>query len=312
MKKTLYILSLLAGAALSSCEHKELCYDHAHAGFVRVVFDWTGCPGVAPEGMRVLFYPTDGGVRITEDIAGCTGGFVDVPPGQYDVICFNNDTEAVSWRGESSPATLEVYTGASAIDGGMAYGAAPPQAGDPNEVIRRPPDPLWGCRQNGVRVLSGNGVENVITLSPGQVTRHVTWEMSEVTNSENITMVRAALSGISGSYFMGTAAPCQERSAFAFDGTVAPDDAKRLNGRFEFFGCPTDSECRHLLTIYCWSPYGNVMKSFDVTEQLHGATDPYNIHLVIDGLIEIPAGGEDDGFDPDVDGWDDQQEDIIM
>lgn len=311
MKRTFYILPFLAAVTLSSCEHKELCYDHPHTGSVRVEFDWSDSPGTAPEGMRVLFYPVGGGVHTAEDIAGCTGGFVDVPPGEYDVVCFNNDTESVSWRGESSPATLEVYTGPSAIDGGMAYGAAPPQAGNPDEMIRRPPDPLWGCRRNGVRVLSGEGVRNVITLSPAQVTRHVSWEMSEVTHSENITMVRAVLSGISGSFFMGSAAPAPERSAFACDGTVAPDDAKRLKGELEFFGCPADTECRHLLTIYCWSPYGNVMKSFDVTEQLHGADDPYDIRLVIDGLIDMP-GGEDSGFDPDVGGWDDQQEDIIM
>ena len=45
---------------LTACEHKDLCYDHPHFATVRVVFDWTKISNHdKPEGMRVVFYPTD-------------------------------------------------------------------------------------------------------------------------------------------------------------------------------------------------------------------------------------------------------------
>lgn len=45
---------------LTACEHKDLCYDHPHFATVRVIFDWTKISNHdKPEGMRVVFYPTD-------------------------------------------------------------------------------------------------------------------------------------------------------------------------------------------------------------------------------------------------------------
>lgn len=53
MRKTIYKLCRaglvwLVPAALISCQHKELCYDHSHVVEVKVNFDWSECPDAAP------------------------------------------------------------------------------------------------------------------------------------------------------------------------------------------------------------------------------------------------------------------------
>ena len=38
-------------AAVTSCEHKDLCYEHPHPAEIKVVFDWHKAPGAIPESM---------------------------------------------------------------------------------------------------------------------------------------------------------------------------------------------------------------------------------------------------------------------
>ena len=101
MSKRLHTLCLLAALfGLFSCEHKELCYDHPHGAAVRITFDWTAIGSHAlPEGMRVAFYPADGGGDPW--LFACPGGrdrLVELPAGRYRVLCYNNDTEEIVWK----------------------------------------------------------------------------------------------------------------------------------------------------------------------------------------------------------------------
>ncbi len=48
MKAKLYtIFTMLLLFAMTSCEHKDLCFDHAHTVDVKVVFDWRSTRGFA-------------------------------------------------------------------------------------------------------------------------------------------------------------------------------------------------------------------------------------------------------------------------
>ena len=51
MKRIMRFWTLLALLAMTACEHKELCYEHPHVGFVRVLFDWSQLPGANPDCM---------------------------------------------------------------------------------------------------------------------------------------------------------------------------------------------------------------------------------------------------------------------
>lgn len=52
--------------------------------------------------------------------------------------------------------------------------------------------------------------------------------------------------------------------------------------------------------------------TFDVTQQVDEAPDRRHVHLVIDGLSLPEPIGEDSGFRPDVDGWTEENHDIIL
>lgn len=56
MNRYLYMLLFLAGTVLSSCEHKDLCYDHPHGVDMNLVFDWRNAPDADPERMMAYFF----------------------------------------------------------------------------------------------------------------------------------------------------------------------------------------------------------------------------------------------------------------
>lgn len=52
---------LMMAELLSSCEHKDLCYDHPHRQNVEVMFDWSADPDANPATMSLYLYPEEGG-----------------------------------------------------------------------------------------------------------------------------------------------------------------------------------------------------------------------------------------------------------
>ena len=312
MKNILCLLGWGAGLAVvvTGCSHKELCYDHRHT-VVRVEFDWSEDPAAAPSGMCVLFYPADGGAPVVKEFAGREGGRVEIPAGDYDVVCYNTDASEVSFQGVGSFSTLVAVTRESSVSEGLDEGLASPPLPVEEPVVAAP-GRLWSCRLDDVRVESGgDGVENVVLLAPRSVTRRVVWEMTSITNGGNLTGVRAVLSGVSGSLRLGSVMPVSAAVTMPSAGGVDAANPELLTGAFDCFGCGGDISCRHMLTIYCWSPNGNVMASWDVTDQVHAAADGEDIRIVVSGDIVIPDES-DGGFSPGVGGWDDKQSDIIM
>lgn len=301
------VLALLGTA----CDHKELCYDHRHTT-VRVEFDWAEAPGAAPVGMCVLFYPAGGGAPVVKEFAGRDGGSVDISDGVYDVVCYNTDASDVSYRGTESLDAMEACLRESSVMEGLDGALAAPPHSDSGEAVVAAPGRLWSCRVDDVELVpDGEGGDNVVMLAPRCVTRRVVWEMSRVAGSGNLKAVRAVLSGMSSSLAMGSYESGASVAAIPSAGKVDDADAEKLTGSFESFGCPGGTSCRHILTLYCWSDHGNVLASWDVTDQVHAAPAGGDIRVSVSGNISIPD--ENSGnFDPDVDGWDDKFSDIIM
>ena len=91
MKRIMRFWMVLALLATAACEHKELCYEHPHAGFVRVLFDWSRLPEANPECMYVRFFPEEGGSPVQYEFTGREGGTVQLSPGNYRVVGDNRD-----------------------------------------------------------------------------------------------------------------------------------------------------------------------------------------------------------------------------
>ena len=95
MKKIFHTVTMAALlVAATSCEHKELCLDHAHAVEVEVVFDWRNAPDAAPASMSLYLFPGDG-EALRYDFTGRDGGTIRVPIGKYEALCLNSDTENI-------------------------------------------------------------------------------------------------------------------------------------------------------------------------------------------------------------------------
>ena len=63
-------------AAVTSCEHKDLCYEHPHPAEIKVVFDWHKAPGAIPESMCAYLLPVSGEEPLRYDFANRTGGTI--------------------------------------------------------------------------------------------------------------------------------------------------------------------------------------------------------------------------------------------
>lgn len=337
-------LSALCLTALSvlfsSCEHKELCYQHPHVKTLRVEFDWRDAPDASPKGMCVYFYPTEGGGGQRFDFKGTTGGEVELRTGTYRVMCYNNDTEAVLFQGIDGFDTHGGYTREGNVlepiyGNGANY--APRAEGAEDERVVITPDMMWGCTATEVEI-SDTGIsyvcvpesernawvgkpvvssEQVITLYPHELVCTYTYEVRNVKNLKHAAQMCGSLSGMAPSLLFGDESLGTECVTIPFESVS--DGVSTITGRFYTFGHHEENTSPHRMTFYVIMDDGkkyaygtDASERFDVTGQVHGASDKRHVHIVIDGL-DLPQPIENgSGFDASVDDWEVVEEDIVM
>ena len=327
------LTALLLLLGFTSCEHKELCFDHSHIVRVKVEYDWRDAPEANPYGMCVFFYPLDPGQEPRRfDFAGLEGGYVDIEAGRYILITYNNDTDGVYFRNMQVYTDLEAFTRNGGLLESLGHrSAAPPRAsGTQDERVVICPDMMWGCQAVDVTV-DETGVtythkhweagesrvpddpmvsEQVITLFPHELTCIYTYEIRNVKNIQNISRMTASLSGMAGSLNLFTEELGREPVTLPVD--AWKDGDSTIRGRFITFGHHEENPMPHKMMLYVWTNdgkayvYGTENEKFDVTDQVHSAPDRRRVHLIIDGIdIPEPLPDPDDpgAFTPGVDDW---------
>ena len=337
IRKGLYIIMcMLAMFAFSSCEHKELCYHHPHTKTVRVAFDWQDAPDANPEGMCVFFYPLDGedAPQRRIDFSGKTGGEIDIQVGRYRVLCYNNDTESVLFRGMDAFDTHEGYTRdgnifESIYGSGANYAPQAKDAEDERVVIT--PDMMWGCTALDVEITDA-GIsylcfpmsekedwigkpavtdEQVITLYPHELICTYTYEIRNVQNLKYATQMCGSLSSMAPSVFFGSEELGTECVTIPFESVS--DGVSNITGGFYTFGHHEANTKLHKMLLYVWFVDGSkYYYTFDVTDQIHAAPDKRHVHIIIDGLEFPQPIANGNGFEPSVDDWQVVEEEIIM
>ena len=208
---------------LTACEHKDLCYDHPHFATVRVVFDWTKISNHdKPEGMRVVFYPTDDESNTwIFDFPGGEDGEVELPENDYRVICFNYDTDGMVWKENGSYTLFTADTRDVRSPDNQTMAVTPP----------------WLCGDHIDRVILKDipeGSTKVIRLTPVNMVCHYTYEVNGIRGLDRVADLRAALSGMSGSLNMsGDSLPADLSESLLFDGMVSRN---QIIGGFYTFG----------------------------------------------------------------------------
>lgn len=321
IRKRLYmIMFVLATFALSSCEHKELCYRHPHTATIRIEFDWRDIPDANPNGMCVFFFPVKGEDAPLRrfDFTGKDGGTIEIRVGRYRILCYNNDTEAVLLRGTDRFATYEAFTRDGnlfeSVYGSSAGSIVPRAENTDEERVVISPDMLLGCSATELEVIDSK-FEQVITLYPHELVCTYTYEIRNVKGLDHVSQMCGSLSGMAPSMLFCDESLGHECVTIPFESHAG--DEMTIVGKFLTFGHHEENTEPHRMVLYIWMDdgskycYGTESARFNVTDQVHSAPDRKHVHIIIDGLdLPKPIGG--DNLDPSVDDWQEINEDIHL
>lgn len=309
---------LPAIVALYACEHKDLCYVHPHnpEESAKVIFDWQKAPDAEPASMAVYFFSQKGGEALRYDFTDRAGGTVRIPNDTYDALCMNSDQSDIELRNTDRFETFEISTPTVSLLGGLSplgisSDSAPRAEGTEEERVAAAPQALW-CDYSGNLVFDTTNYPHTVTLYPEEVICHYTIEIRNATNLKYTTGLSASISSLSGGFKPGAKQLSDELVTVPFDLTVEQDNTT-LTGATAVFGHCASTQVKHQLIVYAvLSDESKWYYTYDVTDQIHSAPDPKNVHILLDGLPlpkPIVNGG---GLQPDVDEWQSVDIDIEM
>lgn len=327
MKRYLLLLTVMLIGA-TSCEHKDLCYDHrdhAHRYHINVIadyrLDWEECLGGTdweeswpedyidydglrpkyPSGLRVVAYNEKGDYNIHN--IKPQGGVVSLYEGMNDLLFYNNDTEYIIFsrtgQGATTRATTRTRTRATYTPSAFA------KEGEPT---LSPPDMLFANYYENYyaeKVVEPTDVE--VELQPLVFTYKIRYEFKS--GLEYVAMARGALSGMASSVLLNTGETSEDSATLLFDCEVTDYGVRAIVNSFGAPGYPnpnypTRADNPHALNLEILLRNGKELDfNFDVTNQLK--TQPHGGVIVVKD-IEI---SDDDGkqgsgaFDVEVDEW---------
>lgn len=297
----LQAVSVFAILLLTSCEHKNLHYNHSDVAETQVVFDWTNAPDATPETMRLYLFPVEGGTPHTYEFPDYHGGRINVPAGRYKALCINSDTESILYRNIDSFDSFEAYAADGILN--VRSSSSPRAEGTADERIARSPDRFYSARLDDVTIeLSKES--RTLTLYPEPSVCRYRVTITNVSNLQYISSdgISGALSGMSGGVLVGRNELTTDHVTVPFG--VVSDASSTLTADFLAFGQTGSSGPAHKLVIYAIMSDGSKnYYTFDVTNQVDNTVDRHDVQILLDGLSlpkPIVNGG---GLQPTVDEW---------
>lgn len=315
MKKIQTYLSLPLLVSLGACEHKDLCFDHYHAGMVTLVFDWRNAPDANPESMVAMFFGDKNEESLRYILQGKDGGTISLPYGNYSGLSLNgDDNDWVRLRNVNDIESYETYT--DDIYTTEAYGLStrgvPRAPGTEQERMARTPGMLWTNRQDNIT--HTEGAVDTITFYPEEAVCHYMVDIYEVTNLEYVDRaeIDGTISGMAEGFNHGSKRPTDNHVTMPF--TLTADiSAQSLHAEFLTFGESPHAPGQHILTLYLYLNDGSKWYyNFDVTDQVHNAPDPRHVHIILTGLSLPHPITADGGFKPEVNDWQTEKIDLKM
>lgn len=297
-------MAIAAGLACGACIYDYPDKDCVEPGSgLRVMFDWSADPTAAPEGMSTLFYPVGGGDYWQYELP-LEGGVAGVPDGEYNIVCFNNDTSSILFENQDDYDKALVTTRAARLTDGFStdypYSQPPRRGAEASQPVVAAPDVVWGGSRGRFRI---DGNDTLLVLHPAPLVARYTVTVTHVVNIESASQVSMALSGLSAGRMLSTS------DMIPVDVTV-PASMRRtgvdtLGGWMLAFGRDDDAP-RCLLSIYVMFRDGTrKVYEYDVTGIVDNAPDPLDVHIPIEGLefpeVDTSSGT---GMEVGVDDWD--------
>ena len=309
---------LFTQTTLTSCYQKELCYTHPHTKNVEVTFDWLHAPTAHPATMRLYTFSKDSEWRMHHEFTDCHGGRIGLSQGVYDALCINSDTPRNFFRNMENMETFEVYTRDIAVLDGVnaAVSKLPRAKGVERERMVFQPDSVWcDVTLSPLIIPSDESMQSslhTLTLYPKPLFRTCTVDIRNVQNMKHLRGVSATLSGMAGGVMASTGIPTDELVTVAF-GMEKQWDGSTLQGSLRTFGYNARHDSsKHKLSIYALLDDGSrKFYTYDVTEQIRNAKDPFHIHIVLDKLPLPSTTGGSFSIKPTVGEWGKGEEVVV-
>lgn len=336
-KATYIIMCALAAVALTSCNEKELCFDHwDHASRYAVDFraqwklDWESryldgpdwqqnwpatefgiaydaLRPVTPEGLRAQVY-TDGHDNELSNIAA-TGGIVNMTPGLHQILLYNNDTEYILFNDITSLAEASATTRTRSR---ATYLGNSKLESEISETTVNAPDFLFGHYIPEYTAVKSPTAPTVdVTLKPLVFRYLIRYRFKH--GLEYVGLGRGALAGMAGSVYLTDGHTGKEAVTVLYDCEVKEDCVEAIVNTFGIPNFPNPDYSRadraYGLNLEVRLKNGRMLSfDFDITDQI--ARQPRGGVIEVDG-IDIPdeIGKDDSGaFDVTVEGWGEYQD----
>ena len=275
--------------------------------------------GKMPEMVRVCFYDAVSHELVAEDFLPPEGGFVNVAPGDYDVIIYSLGTSVTQVEGTGTRAGAYAFTSRTGtklkVSGSPAdAGDEDPEAEDGQPVIYEPDHLYVGRIADASIPVHSEGESSAVVLESELKRFTESWslEVLAVEGAQYIAGVNAYLIGQAAGHYLW-----DRRSTNHPASLVCPLLVDVSTGQlwtvFNTFGKFPQAESDVVVYILVTTTAGaRCSFIFDVTEQW---LNPDNMahRIVIDKLLEIPDDSySGSGFEPVVSDWDVEEIEVIV
>lgn len=318
--KRIVLCFCLMTMLITACEHKTLWREDTTVYNVLVTYDWSDITDhELPTAMRVFFYPLSG--ERTEpyvfDFSGNSGGTVQLPEGDYEVVSYNHDTDNILVSGSTQTALVAT----TQLINGNSRSVNIPDSLLP-QGIPLYDSPEWFCRAHEATVhvdaskdteatRSGSGKAQKVTLTPEWAVYKISYVVNGIKGMRYVNHAEGAVSGMARNLFVTDNTPGSEECAVPFEATVAKEDSV-LRGSFFVWGkVPTEEQD---FTVVIWGEDKNVHATKDVSSELASLSDnkqhQHEVSITVSLDVTFGPGNGRGIFNPTVDDYHEIHTDI--
>lgn len=295
MRLKLYTILPLLIVALSSCHQRSLSSCDEATVVVHLDYNWDNISSDVnlPAGMSAIFYPIGTGQTWRYDIAGSNGGDIEITPGHYRLLTFNNDLEGVDYTDTYDYLLASV----------QCRQLAGSYLQSPGHVMTAHVDDITISPCGRISYAGKSNADNTITCYPVDASTVYDIVVEKITAPRSIRSVTCTLTGV---------ATGVELWEINYSGPTSKVYSK-MDGHDGKYTAVTTA-----LGPAMWQPAGynlditvtldngeSHLEKYDVTDQVNLAPTPLYIPLTI-GPITINGGTAPDpdiGLGVAIDGW---------
>ena len=254
--------------------------------------------GIIPETIRLYMYDPVTHEQVYETILPSTGGFIDVPPGTYDVIAYGMGSQVTRFTSAHNRGLLKAYTEAKgtlvkAVDENAS--PQPQYASATSWTLITEPDQVYAGSMQGMIVPVRYDNEGIVRLHLDlePVVKTYTFIAQNISGLENVKSITCYITGQAPDSFLWDGHFTKEPVALDFNASISPETFT-VRGLFNTFGKIPEISSQAILHVQIKDVIGRQYKwEYDITDQFDNPDNTCRIIIVTDP-VHIPEPDEED------------------